>query len=128
MVIIDTDVLIEYLRGSPAAKDWLTTLDDEAFGIPGVVAMELLIGCRNQSELQQVQRFLNSFTITWPEASEFEHSYRLLLAHRLSIGLSIPDALIAAMALSRGARLYTFNLKHFQIIPGLDVQQPYRRA
>jgi predicted nucleic acid-binding protein len=42
--------------------------------------------------------------------------------------LSIPDCLIAAMALARSARLYTFNLKHFRIIEGLDVQSPYTRS
>jgi predicted nucleic acid-binding protein len=127
MVLVDTDVLIECLRGSPVAKNWLTTLIDETVGIPGVVAMELLMGCRNQSELQQVQRFLSAFTPVWPEAPEFERGYCLLLAHRLSSGLSIPDALVAAMALVRGFRLYTFNVRHFQIITGLDVQQPYQR-
>lgn len=32
------------------------------------------------------------------------------------------------MALNRAARLYTFNLKHFRVGPGLDVQEPYSRA
>jgi tRNA(fMet)-specific endonuclease VapC len=127
MVLIDTDVLIECLRGSPAAKEWLRTLDNASFCVPGVVAMELVIGCRNQNELQQVQKLLQSFAVAWPEAADFELSYRLLLTHRLSSTLSIPDSLIASMALSRAARLYSFNLKHFQVIAGLDVQKPYQR-
>jgi tRNA(fMet)-specific endonuclease VapC len=127
MILLDTDVLIECLRGSAAAKDWLDALNDDLFCVPGVVASELIIGCRNQGELQQVQKLLQSFVVAWPEATEFELSYRLLVTHRLSSGLGIPDALIAATALSRTARLYTFNLKHFQIIPGLDVQPPYQR-
>lgn len=36
--------------------------------------------------------------------------------------------MIAAMALARSARLYTFNTKHFQVIVGLDVQSPYARS
>lgn len=127
MVLVDTDVLIECLRGSIAAGKWLATVESDLFGIPGIVAVELVMGCRNQNELQQIQRFLRSFHIVWPEASDFERSYHLLLTHRLSSGLSIPDSLIAAMALSREGRLYTFNLKHFQLVPGLDVRQPYQR-
>lgn len=107
MVLIDSDVLIDYLRGSIFANKWLGTLENDAFAIPGVVAMELVMGCRNQNDLAQIQKFLKSFTVAWPSASEFERSYRLLMTHRLSSGLSIPDSLIAAMALSRGARLYT---------------------
>jgi predicted nucleic acid-binding protein len=127
MILIDTDVLVECLRGSAAAKAWLSGLPKDTFGIPGVVAMELLIGCRNQTDLQQIQKFLGSFNVTWPDASEFARGFSLLLTLRLSSGLGIPDCLIAAMALARGARLYTFNLKHFQAVPGLDAQQPYPR-
>jgi uncharacterized protein (DUF433 family) len=51
----------------------------------------------------------------------------LLAEHRLTSELGIPDCVIAAMSLIRKARLYTFNLKHVQVIPGIDVQEPYSR-
>jgi predicted nucleic acid-binding protein len=128
MILIDTDVLIECLRGSSAAKAWLTSIREEALGIPGMVAMELVMGCRNRSELDQATNLIASFHLVWPDSSEFERSYDLLCSLRLSSGLGIPDCLIAAMALSRGVRLYTFNLKHFGVVPGLDAQRPYPRA
>lgn len=77
--------------------------------------------------LESLQRFLSTFQITWPEASEFAAAYDLLLTHRPSSGLNIPDYLIASTALSRAGTLYTFNLKHFQAVPGLDVREPYLR-
>ena len=83
------------------------------------------MGCRNQPELDQTRKFLSSFNVIFPDSSEFERSFELLISLRLSAGLGIPDCLIAAMALSRGSRLYTFNLKHFQVVPGLDAQPPY---
>ena len=127
MILVDTDVLIECLRGSISAKNWLNSLPKETFAIPGVVAMELLIGCRNQAELRQIQEFLASFDVVWPDASEFAHAYEILASHRLASGISIPDCLIAAMALARAVPLYTFNLKHFQMVSGLKAQQPYSR-
>ena len=127
MFLLDSDVLIDCLRGIPAAKQWLAGLASEAFGVPGVVAMELLVGCRNQNEQRQVQKFITRFQVFWPDASEFARAYDLLADHRLSSGLGIPDCLIAATALSRNAILLTFNLKHFQVIGGLKVQEPYRR-
>ena len=90
--------------------------------------MELVIGCRNQAELDHLQRFLRAFMVLWPDGSEFARAYEILVDLRLSSGISIPDCLIAAMALSRNARLFTFNLKHFQAVSGLDVQQPYLRT
>jgi predicted nucleic acid-binding protein len=47
MLLLDTDVLIDCLRGMPAAKLWLASAAGEAFGVPGVVAMELLVGSRD---------------------------------------------------------------------------------
>jgi predicted nucleic acid-binding protein len=44
MVLVDTDVLVDCLRGTPPAKAWLERASTEVLGIPGVVAMELLIG------------------------------------------------------------------------------------
>jgi predicted nucleic acid-binding protein len=127
MVLVDTDVLVDCLRGTPPAKAWLERASAEVPGIPGVVAMELLIGCRNRAEIEKLQNFLSAFSIVWPDAAEFAQAYELLAEHRLTSGLGIPDCLIAAMSLIRKARLYTFNLKHFQVISGVDVQEPYSR-
>ena len=66
MVLVDTDVLIECLRGSVTARNWLQGAPKETFGIPGVVAMELLMGCRNQPDLQQTRKFLSTFTVVGP--------------------------------------------------------------
>ncbi len=127
-LLLDTDVLVDCLRGTAAARAWLSGVAAEAFQVPGIAAMELLMGCQNQSDLQGTQKFLTTFEVIWPEATEFARAYDLLATHRLTSGLSIPDCLLAAMALSRSARLYTFNLKHFQVIAGLDVQEPYARS
>ncbi len=54
-------------------------------------------------------------------------AYDLLADHYLASSLSIPDCLIAAMALKRSTRLYSFNLKHYGQIDDLDVKAPYER-
>lgn len=125
--LLDTDVLIDALRGTPGAKAWLERMPTTVFAIPGIVTMELVAGCRNQGELRQLERFLNRFTIVWTEPAEFAQAYNLFATHWLASKLSIPDCLIAAMALSRGATVYSFNSKHFNVIAGLDVQEPYTR-
>jgi hypothetical protein len=128
MNLVDTDVLVDCLRGTLSAQGWLKQQAQQPFAVPAVAAMELVMGCRDRGDLDRIPRFLATFEVIWPEASEFAAAYQLLLTHRLSSGLNIPDCLIAATALSRNACLYTFNLKHFQIVPGLDVAQPYSRG
>jgi predicted nucleic acid-binding protein len=65
MFLLDTGVLMECLRGRPAAREWLASAPSEAFGVPGVVAMELLVDCRNQSDQRQVEKFMTQFPILW---------------------------------------------------------------
>lgn len=127
-VLIDTDVLVDCLRGVPAARRWLESHSAERFLIPGMVAMELLAGCRDRGELRRTMEFVDGVDVVWPEPSEFAMAYDLLSRHWLASSLAIPDCLIAATALSRSWRLYTFNLKHFRVVDGLDVVQPYDRS
>ena len=126
-VLLDTDVLVDCLRGATAAQTWLRNHAAMAFDVPGIVAMELIAGCRDQVSQRRTQAFLQSFNILWPNAGDFALAYDLLVAHRLTTALSIPDCLIAAMALQRSAQLLTFNTRHFSAIPELDLHEPYVR-
>ena len=128
MILLDADVLIECLRGKPSALEWLRAAPDREFAVPGIVAMELMAGCRNRSGQDQIQKFAGRFPVLWPEAVEFALAFDLLIAHRLGSGLGIPDCLIAAMALRRNFSLYSFNLEHFAKIPELEVREPYTRV
>lgn len=128
MILLDTDVLIECLRRRASATEWLSGSHGLDFAVPGVVAMELMAGCRDRAEQNQIKSFSRRFPVLWHQAAEFELAFELLSAHRLSSGLGIPDCLIAAMAISRSMSLYSFNLKHFRSIPGLDVREPYSRV
>lgn len=126
--LLDTDVLIDVLRQYPAAKAWLTQEADTAIVIHGVVAMEIINGSSDKADLRDNQSFLSRFTVVWPTPAEFEYAYWLLAEYRLKVGIGIPDCLIAATAITRGWRLYTFNLKHYRHIDGLQVEVPYVRS
>lgn len=54
-------------------------------------------------------------------------AHELLITYRLAYGVGIPDCLIAAMMIQRQGQLLTFNLKHYQAFPCLDVREPYLR-
>jgi predicted nucleic acid-binding protein len=81
-VFLDTDVLVDCLRGTNPAREWLQNQSGERFQIPGVAAMELIWGCRDQPELQRTRNFISSFEVIWPEPSEFARAYELLAMHR----------------------------------------------
>jgi predicted nucleic acid-binding protein len=68
MILLDTDVLIDCLRGLPAAGDWLDESANLEFAIPGIAAMELVIGCHNKADLKRTRAFMRRFDLLWPEA------------------------------------------------------------
>ena len=127
ITLLDSDVLIDILPQHPAARDWLERETDTKVVIHGVVAMETISGSSNKEDLRRNQAFLSRFTIAWPTPAEFEYAYRLLAEYRLATAIGIPDCLIAATAMTRGWRLYTFNLKHYRHLSGLQVDAPYPR-
>lgn len=126
MSLVDSDVLIEVLRASTAAVEWLKEYKGD-LALPAAVAWELLIGSRNARELGKTEKFLSRFRVEEIDAQDSTLTRSLIVAHSRSSGLSVPDYLVAAQAINRSSTLFTFNLRHFRVIPGLDVQAPYER-
>ena len=58
MILLDSDIIIDFLRKYPPAVTWLRSLEDEQIALPGYVAMELIQGCNNKIELQEIRRFI----------------------------------------------------------------------
>jgi predicted nucleic acid-binding protein len=124
MLLLDTDVMVDFLRGQSPAVAWLTG-SAMPVGIPGLVAMELLQGCRDLSEQQRVERELARFALHWPTLADCERAYADFAALRLSVGLGLLDSLIAHTAVGLNEPLATFNVKHYGPIPALQLVQPY---
>lgn len=125
--LLDTTVLIDLSRGNIDAADFV----DAAFhsGIPLFVsvisAMELITGCRTKAEVQKVERLLADFVLIHLSPLASAKAYTLMLDYAKSHGLTIPDALIAATAITQGLELVTDNDRHFGMIPNLAVQRAY---
>lgn len=127
-VLLDSDVLIDCLRATAAARAWSASERADELLVPGIVAMELLAGCRNRAEQRRVLAFLAQFPVVWPTPDEGAAALDLFVRYGLSDGIGILDCAVAAMALQRDARLLSFNLRHFRAIDGLAVDEPYRRS
>jgi len=124
--VIDTDILIDVLRGVPDAAAFIGGLQEAGEVCISIVSkMELIPGCRNHQELRQLQTFLQDFTLLPMTPSIAEVACQWLETFALSHGLRMPDALIAATAAEHNSTLYTRNIRHFQMLPGLDVRRPY---
>jgi hypothetical protein len=127
MTLLDTDIMIDVLRTFPPAVAWLTSLGSTELLLPGFVVMELIQGCRNKSEQDQLLRDLGSYRTAWPSSNACDQALQDFARFRLSYSLGLLDALIAHTAIERGAPLHTFNQKHYAAIPALTTVQPYVR-
>lgn len=122
-VLIDTDVLIDVARGVAVAVVYLEQLEERGQPTISVVTeMELIIGCRNKRELRSLERFLARFQVIPLNPQISGTAVDLLRQYRLSHGLLIADALIAATALFLEIPLLTRNYRDYQFISGLQLQ------
>lgn len=126
MILVDTDVMVDLLRQQSEALAWLKDLKDDEIVLPGYVVMELIQGCRNKSEKKELEK-LKDFAVVWPASEVCDEALSVFSEFYLGYGIGIIDALIGQMAVSMGLPLYTHNRKHYSIIPGLKVVQPYRK-
>jgi len=123
-MLLDTDVMIDFLRGHPPAVVWLTALPPP-IGLPGLVAMELIQGCHNLAEQQRIEKELQRFIWYWPTLVDCQRAYRDFAVYHLSHNVGLLDALIAHTAVGSREPLATFNVKHYGVVSGLQIVQPY---
>jgi len=121
-IIVDTDILIDAGRGVSEAVVCLQNIEQNTFLATSVVTqMELLVGCRDKVELQKVEKFLQRFQIIKLIEQVSDEAVDLLKQYRLSHGLLIADALIAATALVFNAAFTTKNQRDYRFISSLNL-------
>jgi predicted nucleic acid-binding protein len=125
MTLLDTDVAVDLLRNHPPAIAWLSSLGAAPLGLPGLVVMELLQGCQNKGEQQRVEQFFGPYMLFWPTTSDCERAMQDFSTFHLSHSLGLLDALIGHTAVGLSEPLATFNVKHYGVINGLSMIQPY---
>lgn len=124
-LLIDTDVLIDYLRGNYQAINYLEKLTELLF-ISSITVAELYAGVREGAERKALDIFICAFEIVPidQEIAILGGLYRR--DYGKSHGVGLADALIAATAQSKQAILVTLNQKHFNYLTKIIV--PYQKT
>jgi predicted nucleic acid-binding protein len=126
MYLVDTDIMIDIQRGFEPALAWFASLS-ELPSIPGFAVMELIQDAQNKQQVRQVLQLVAPLPITWPTEIDCARALSDFTAYHLSHKVGLIDALIASCAVGRSLTLCTVNVKHYQVIPGLSLEQPYSR-
>ena len=120
-MIIDTDVLIWFLRGNQRAIDLV--IDAMPFSISIVTYMELVQGMRDKQELAKMKKALADMNVEIIPLSE-EVSLRAsdyVETYSLSHSMELADALIAATCVAENDTLVTANDKHYKVVQALQM-------
>ncbi len=125
--LVDTDILIDISRNKPQAIDFFDDLSHANLPIfvSVISAMELMVGARNKKEVKEIENFLAGYHLLVLTDDISHGAYELIKTYAKSHGLEIPDALIAASAISGNLSLATTNKKHFSMIKGLQFIETY---
>ncbi|MBI5594228.1 MAG: type II toxin-antitoxin system VapC family toxin [Deltaproteobacteria bacterium] len=121
-IVVDTDVLIDTGRGVEEAISCLSSVERlMPVSISAVTQMEMIIGCRNKDELHLLEAFFDRFQIIELDRHISGMAIKMLKRYRLSHGLLIADALIAATAIVHNAKLVSKNQRDYRFIKELHL-------
>ena len=121
-ILIDTDVLIEYLRGSPVVRrliDEIRNGDIKAY-FSTITETELYSGSRNEREDARISALLSFLMRVDVDGNVALVSGKLRYRYRAR-KLETPDAIIAGTAQILNVKLATFNKRHFEMITEIEL-------
>ncbi len=122
--LLDTDILIEYIRGQGQAIAYIDELDGDLL-VSATTVGALYAGVRNTAEQQRMDDFLSAMLLIPVDQAIAKQGGLYRQQYGISHGTGLVDALIAASADIVGATLVTFNRRHFPMTA--DLQVPYQR-
>ena len=123
-MLVDTDVLIDYLRGDPRAEEFLESNLDTVF-LSSITVAELYQGVIEGDERSALDSMMSAFTIL-PVTEEIAKEGGLICRqYRKTHNSGLADCLIAATARRHDLPLYSLNLKHFPMLE--NASRPYRK-
>ena len=131
MICLDSDFMIALLRGNEQAKAKVKILEEASKELvstainalelyTGIIAVDGVSGKR----IESTRDFLSNLTILPLDVSSAERSaYILNTLKKIGKPIGLKDSLIAGIALEHKADILTRNVKHFELVPGLKIEE-----
>ena len=121
---LDSDVLIDYLRGTTNARDFLLEKVGKTplfISVVGIVEIYSGKDTEIPEKKEIIEAFLANFRIIILTKGIAKRAGEMRRDHQKPFA----DMIIAASAMEYGLPLVTRNIKHFRTIRGLRVLKPY---
>ncbi|WP_069471710.1 type II toxin-antitoxin system VapC family toxin [Candidatus Marithrix sp. Canyon 246] len=118
MIFLDTNILIEYLKGN---KSLIKSYSLNELFISDIVVMELYQGAKSKQDLKFIINEIAVFKILKTNNEIIKLATLLVKEYNLSHNLKMMDAIIASTAMVYNIPLMTLNLKDFRYIYELEL-------
>ena len=126
MVVLDTDILVGYVRGNRPDIAYLQSLIERNYQVKttAITACEIFRG-RDQGSIkgcekvEQLIQVMDVLPLDLKSAFLFRELFHSLAKKGIAVGDF--DLMIAAIALANGESLATRNVGHFLKVPGLTL-------
>ena len=122
--VVDTDVMIDFLRGYHSAIDLFREFA-ESISFSTITVAEIFCGIKNEQESMEVERLFDIFPVKEPSLEIAKTAGKFVQQYRASHSLQIPDAIIAATCIQNNSQLITLNVKHYPMFKNLKA--PYTK-
>jgi tRNA(fMet)-specific endonuclease VapC len=121
ILIADSDVLIDFLRGRDTADRVAFELKRGSLSTTAITAFELWAGARLE-QVTSVETLLSALPIFPLETNSARRAGEIRrLLETKGTGIGMADSLIAGICLEQDATLLTRNKKHFERVSGLKL-------
>ena len=124
-LVIDTDVLIDYLCDQPEAVAFLEGTE-LPLAASAITVAELYVGVRDGEERRRLDAFVAAFEVIGLDRQAAVVAGLWRRQYGPSHGMGLADALIAASVQAAGATLVTLNRRHFPMLA--QVLVPYSKG
>ena len=118
MIFLDTNILIEYLKGN---KSLIEPYRMEELFISDIVVMELYQGAKNKSDLNFIAKEIAVFKILKTNDEIIKLATTLVKEYNLSHNMKMMDAIIASTTLVYDIKLMSLNRKDFIYLEGIEL-------
>ena len=117
MILVDTDVLIEIFdKNSKKGEDALQRIEEsgEDIALTSLNLHEILYGLYKYADYSKIEKMLTLDIVDFTKDDSVLSAKLEIKAEKKGTKIPRFDNMIAAVAINRGFKLFTYNKKHFE--------------
>jgi tRNA(fMet)-specific endonuclease VapC len=124
--LIDTDICIYWLRGKTSVRDRLLEIGWAEVAICVITVSELYFGAYNSTKVEQnlatADNFIRNISVLFLDQSLKKFGEIKAKLRKAGTPVADFDLLIASVAITENLILVTNNIRHYQRIPNIQLE------